>query len=233
MFLHGDDYGRDPRAFIGWDNETKLIFFYQMLGAASISVVLCFVIIFNISTPQTRKDSVVEQLSSQGTGLTIMVMIFAMTWSFAFPAYLRFPDRETPDFFPIFQVLNAWSGVFVMIFLGMSSSRFRAGLLGRGNLSGSPLFKYMANSSKKRRVAFGAFFGDGTSSGYSSKTGSMESLPSGPDSLDEDIEAGGADEDYDSADSLDNDDLSDQEKEKNDDSSENDSDNDDQESDKE
>ena len=35
---------------------------------------------------------------------------------------------------------------------------------------------------------------------------SSESLPSGPDSLDEDIEAGN-DEDYDSADSLDNDDI--------------------------
>ena len=103
MFLYGDDYGRDPRAFIGWANDTKLVFFYAMLAAAGLSVILCFVIIFNISTPQTRKDSVVEQLSSQGTGLTIMVMIFGMTWGFAFPAYIRFPDKETPDFFPIFQ----------------------------------------------------------------------------------------------------------------------------------
>ena len=103
MFLYGADYGRDPRAFIGWANETKLSFFYAMLSAAGVSVILCFVIIFNISTPQTRKDSVVEQLSSQGTGLTIMVMTFSMTWGFAFPAYIRFPDKETPDFFPIFQ----------------------------------------------------------------------------------------------------------------------------------
>ena len=34
MFLHGDDYGRDPRAFIGWANDTKLVFFYAMLAAA-------------------------------------------------------------------------------------------------------------------------------------------------------------------------------------------------------
>lgn len=209
MFLYGDDYGRDPRAFIGWANDTKLVFFYAMLAAAGLSVILCFVIIFNISTPQTRKDSVVEQLSSQGTGLTIMVMIFGMTWGFAFPAYIRFPDKETPDFFPIFQVLNAWSGVFVMIFLGMSSSRFRAGLFGNGSVGGSPLFKYMADSKKRRRhaMAFGAFFGDGTGSGLSSRSVSNESLPSGPDSLDDDVEAGGNDEDYDSADSLDDDSM--------------------------
>jgi hypothetical protein len=34
MFLYGDDYGRDPRAFIGWANDTKLVFFYAMLAAA-------------------------------------------------------------------------------------------------------------------------------------------------------------------------------------------------------
>ena len=28
------DYGRDPRAFIGWANDTKLVFFYAMLAAA-------------------------------------------------------------------------------------------------------------------------------------------------------------------------------------------------------
>jgi len=66
----------------------------------------------------------------------------------------------------------------------------------------------MASSKKRRRhaMAFGAFFGDGTGSGLSTRTNSNESLPSGPDSLDEDIEAGN-DEDYDSADSLDNDDV--------------------------
>merc|ERR1712223_574765 len=195
--------------FIGWANDTKMIFFYGQLVTAGLAVLLCSVIMFNISVPKTRKDSVVEQLTSQSTGLTIMVMIYGMTWGFAFPAYIRFPDKETPDFFPIFQVLNAWSGVFVMFFLGMSSSRFRAGLLGNGSLTGSPLFKYMASSKKRRRhaMAFGAFFGDGTGSGLSTRTNSNESLPSGPDSLDEDIEAGGMDEDYDSADSLDDDSI--------------------------
>ena len=96
-----------------------------------------------------------------------------------------------------------------MAFLGMSSSRFRAGLLGNGSLKGSPLFKYMVSSKRRKRhaMAFGAFFGgDGNLSGLSSRAMSSESLPSGPDSLDEDIEAGN-DEDYDSADSLDNDEV--------------------------
>ena len=94
----------------------------------------------------------------------------------------------------------------------MSSARFRAGLLGRRDVGGSALFKYMASGDKSRRqqMAFGAFFGDGTEAGLTSRTMSTSSLQSGPDSLDEDIEAGKKDLDYDSADSLD-DDLLDEE----------------------
>ena len=148
----------------------------------------------------------VEQLTSQSTGLTIMVMIYGMTWGFAFPAYIRFPDKETPDFFPIFQVLNAWSGVFVMLFLGMSSSRFRAGIFGTGSLSGSPLFKYMVNSKRRKAhaTAFASVIGGDIPSGLTSKFMSTESLNTGQDSLDDDIEKGKED-DVESYDSLDDD----------------------------
>jgi hypothetical protein len=31
IFLFGDDYGKDPRCFIGWENQTKHVFFIQHL----------------------------------------------------------------------------------------------------------------------------------------------------------------------------------------------------------
>jgi hypothetical protein len=37
MFLYGKDYGKDPRCFIGWENDTKYVFFYQMLLVAAVS----------------------------------------------------------------------------------------------------------------------------------------------------------------------------------------------------
>jgi hypothetical protein len=92
------------------------------------------VIVFNIALPQTRKDSIVDQLSAQGTGLFFMVFIFCMTWGFAYPAYIRDPTREIPDFFPIFMVLNSWSGVFVFCLLGIFSKPFRRTLFGGGGL---------------------------------------------------------------------------------------------------
>merc|ERR1712008_458985 len=123
-----------------------------------------------------------------------------MTWGFAFPAYIRFPDKETPDFFPIFQVLNAWSGVPLGFELAFSAMAAWAAHL-------------CSNTWQTLKNVAGMlwplepFFGDGTGSGLSSRSVSNESLPSGPDSLDDDVEAGGNDEDYDSADSLDDDSM--------------------------
>jgi hypothetical protein len=37
MVLYGDDYGKDPRCFIGWENDTKNVFFYMQLGIVVVS----------------------------------------------------------------------------------------------------------------------------------------------------------------------------------------------------
>ena len=161
MLLYGDDYGKDPRAFIGSASDTKMIFFYGQLVTTGLAIILCSVIMFNISVPKTKIcGSLEEQLTSQSIGLTIMVIIYGTTWGFAFLAYIykpyiRFLDKETPDFFPIFQVLNAWSGVFVMLFLGMSSHGFRAGIFCKGSLTSSSLFKYMVDSKRRKAPATG------------------------------------------------------------------------------
>jgi len=89
IYIYGDDYGTDPRAFIGWENETKQIFFYLMHPVIAISVVFVLVILFNTATPQTRKDSVMEQLSTQSYGLAVVVFIHALTWVFGYPALMR------------------------------------------------------------------------------------------------------------------------------------------------
>ena len=31
LYMRGKDYGTDPRAFVGWENDTKMLFFYSML----------------------------------------------------------------------------------------------------------------------------------------------------------------------------------------------------------
>lgn len=38
IYIYADDYGRDPRAFIGWENETKWVFFYLQWPLTFVSV---------------------------------------------------------------------------------------------------------------------------------------------------------------------------------------------------
>ena len=40
-FLHGSDIGTDPDVFIGWENETKMPFFYMNYAALYVSSRLC------------------------------------------------------------------------------------------------------------------------------------------------------------------------------------------------
>ena len=88
-------------------------------------MLLSLVVIFNSSTPQTRKEDVVEDLQVQGQGLAITNFLFCMVWTFAYPAYIKFPGQEMPDFYPVFTLFNAWMGLVIFIFLGLSSKRFR------------------------------------------------------------------------------------------------------------
>ena len=88
-------------------------------------MILSCVVIFNSSTPQTRKEDVVEDLQVQGQGLAITNFLFCMVWTFAYPAYIKFPGQEMPDFYPVFTLFNAWMGLVIFIFLGLSSKRFR------------------------------------------------------------------------------------------------------------
>jgi hypothetical protein len=68
---------------------------------------------------------VVEDLQVQGQGLFITNFFFVMVWLFAYPAYIKFPGKEMRDFYPVFTLFNAWMGLIIFLFLGLSSKRFR------------------------------------------------------------------------------------------------------------
>ena len=91
---------------------------------------------FNLSTPQTRKIGVVDKLESQGQSLTVLVFLSCVNWGFAFPSYMRYPDVENPNFYPIFKIINAWFGLFIFAFMGLFSPHYRNEVLaGSGNVS--------------------------------------------------------------------------------------------------
>ena len=226
FYRYAEDYGTDPRGFLGWTNDTKLCMFMVMIPASVVSLFLCLIIMFNLSTPQTRKIGVVDKLESQGQSLTVLVFLSCVNWGFAYPTYMRYPDIENPNFYPIFKILNAFFGLLIFAFMGLFSPHFRKEV-SAGSGSQIAFLKYMVSEDKTR-----------PESGMSSRTISSTSLNSADarDSLDEDSDSdmssnfspddtsedegndkdvekgnmeGKTNDDNDSVDSLDNDDRND------------------------
>ena len=58
-------------------------------------------------------------------GLALLTLLFALNWTWFPLAYLKFDSLELPDFYPAYQVMNSWMGVFAFVGIGLSSQRFR------------------------------------------------------------------------------------------------------------
>lgn len=125
IFFGLEEMGNDPRCLLSWENQVKWNFFIPVLSAAGVSLTVMVVLLCNIATPAMRKQSIVEELSSIFKGLLGMVFLFSLTWAWAPLAYIDYPDLDLPDFYPSFQVMNSWMGVFVFVLLGACSTRFR------------------------------------------------------------------------------------------------------------
>ena len=59
------------------------------------------------------------------SGLTLLTLLFAINWTWFPLVYLKFDGMEIPDFYPAFQVLNSWMGLFAFVGIGLGSPRFR------------------------------------------------------------------------------------------------------------
>jgi len=130
IFISLIDFGDDPKCFVGWNNVVKWQFFLPLLVGAGMSFMAIVIVICNLATPAIRKSSILEEMSSISSGLIAMVFFYCLTWAFGPLAYIRFPTLEIPDFYPVFQVLNSWMGVFAVILLGFCSTRFRVVIAG-------------------------------------------------------------------------------------------------------
>ena len=121
-----DLMGDDPRCMIGYENESKYLFLFLVLGFALSAFVLMLIVLCNLHTSALRKRIFVEELSSLAQGMAFLSILFALNWSWFPLAYFKLSNWELPDFYPAFQILNSWIGVFAFIGLGLGSKRFRS-----------------------------------------------------------------------------------------------------------
>lgn len=134
IFLNLEGIGNDPRCMVGWENGVKLLFAAFVVAGAVAALLLMVVVILNIQTPAMRKKSLVEEMSSLAQGMFFLVILYAVSWAWYPLSYLRFEGKELPDFYPAFQVLNSWMGLFVFIGVGLGSRRFRTVAAGQVKL---------------------------------------------------------------------------------------------------
>ena len=86
-----------------------------------ILLVMC-----NIRSPAMRKQTVSDDILALASSFFIFIFLFTLTWSFSPLAYINFPGQEIPEFYPLFQILNSFLGIFFFCCLGIGSQRFRA-----------------------------------------------------------------------------------------------------------
>ena len=113
------------RCMIGWQDEAKTLFLGTVLSSGIMSLILMLVVLCNIHTSALRKKIFVQELSSLSRGLFFLTLIFALTWSWYPLTYFKLQHLELPDFYPAFQIVNSWMGVFTFVGIGLGSKRFR------------------------------------------------------------------------------------------------------------
>ncbi|CAG0922095.1 unnamed protein product, partial [Notodromas monacha] len=116
------NYGNDPRCMISFDNDMKWVFFGPLLTLASVGFLFCAIVVCNVSTPALRKDHIAEELSSVGQGLAVQTTYFLVTWIAGVCGYFIYDwTVETPGFYALFQVLNAYTKKMIMQYLRNSN----------------------------------------------------------------------------------------------------------------
>ena len=113
------------RCMIGWNDDSKTLFLWLVLGSGILSLIMMLVVPCNMHTSALRKRIFVQELSSLAQGLIFVTLLFALTWSWYPLTYFKFSNLELPDFYPAFQIMNSWMGVFTFIGIGLGSKRFR------------------------------------------------------------------------------------------------------------
>lgn len=123
------DLGTDPRCFISWENYGKATLFVPQTVYVALAFFFGFVVLCNLSTPALRKENLIDDFGSFCRGASFVMIYFAITWSLAVPAYMRFD--QTTDFFPMFQIMNSMTGIIIFLFIGLASNRYRGVLVGK------------------------------------------------------------------------------------------------------
>ncbi len=156
LLLYPDDLGVDPRCFVGWNVNAKLVYLLYNVGVAFVSCVLAVIIIFNIARPQTKRRNVVADLNSQARGSVVMCFCKLVFWILATLTYTFNQESDHKDPYCLFIILLGWFGFWTFLVLGLCSQKFRAGTMGRKKKEEEPVFDSIGTDDESAAAATAA-----------------------------------------------------------------------------
>ncbi|XP_076321418.1 uncharacterized protein LOC143230950, partial [Tachypleus tridentatus] len=132
------EYGYDYRCLVGPTCEMKWLLIGPILALGGITLIWSLITVCNLSTPAIKKHVVVLVLSAGTRALCVVSFLFVVTWIFGMLSFidLGLDYEKTPDFTPIFQIMNSLLGVFIVVMMGFGSPHFRSALCSRGRSGG-------------------------------------------------------------------------------------------------
>lgn len=122
--------GTDPRCFISWTNEVKGVFFVPQLGFCMAAVFFVCIVFFNLHTSHLRTGSILADYRSFSIGSSVLALYFCTTWAIGCAALIRWED-DMPNLYPIFEILNSFTGLVLLLSIGFGSRRFRMSISGQ------------------------------------------------------------------------------------------------------
>ncbi|XP_037790938.1 adhesion G-protein coupled receptor D1-like [Penaeus monodon] len=122
--------GTDPRCFISWTNEVKGVFFVPQLGFCIAAVFFVCIVFFNLHTASLRNGNILADYRSFSIGSSVLALYFSTTWAIGCAALIRW-EGEVPNLYPIYEILNSFTGLVLLLCIGFGSRRFRMSLSGQ------------------------------------------------------------------------------------------------------
>ena len=130
FLIYHDDFGVDPRCFVGWNDEAKTLYLLYNFAMSLAGVTLALIILFNVKKPQTKRRNVVADLTSQANGIVAVCFLKMILWIFATVTYLHNQESDMADPYCYFILYLGWFGWFMFLCLGVFSKKWRNGLRG-------------------------------------------------------------------------------------------------------
>ena len=171
MVFFGQLLGTHPTCFISWERPVIQTWFILNSFIFLFTVIFTVIVIFNIMKVQSHNKDTVLYLKDQTKGMIATSIGMMLLWCFGtigYFSYMKTNDMDIINMMPMFQVLNGWFGVFMFLFLGVWSKRFRLGISSK------------AEEEKKRRESMKYAADTQEESPRTAETSPMTSRPTSP-----------------------------------------------------